>query len=143
VSGGCGVLEPGGELVPGGRAERQDGARAVLGVETGDSDHWRKSSYSGNGGADCVEVGAATVGPQVLVREIACRPIRAATSLPIASSLVSSWPARNSALAYSGVCRRPGMMIGCHIRSVVASCSALSQSSNHDGKGADQPLHSR
>ena len=38
-------------------------------MEPVDSDHWRKSSYSGNGGANCVEVGAATIGPQVLVRD--------------------------------------------------------------------------
>lgn len=38
-------------------------------METVDSDHWRKSSYSGNGGASCVEVGCATDGARVLVRD--------------------------------------------------------------------------
>ena len=30
---------------------------------------WRKSSYSGNGGADCVEVGAPAEADRVLVRD--------------------------------------------------------------------------
>jgi hypothetical protein len=30
---------------------------------------WRKSSYSGNGGADCVEVGAHAQDGRVLVRD--------------------------------------------------------------------------
>ena len=38
-------------------------------MESASSDHWRKSSYSGNGGADCVEVGAATGRARVLVRD--------------------------------------------------------------------------
>jgi hypothetical protein len=38
-------------------------------METVDDNHWRKSSYSGNGGGNCVEVGAATIGPRVLVRD--------------------------------------------------------------------------
>ena len=38
-------------------------------METIDSDHWRKSSYSGNGGASCVEVGTATGRARVLVRD--------------------------------------------------------------------------
>ena len=38
-------------------------------MEPIDGDHWRKSSYSGNGGANCMEVGAATIGPRVLVRD--------------------------------------------------------------------------
>jgi hypothetical protein len=30
---------------------------------------WRKSSYSGNGGTDCVEVGAPATSDRVLVRD--------------------------------------------------------------------------
>ena len=30
---------------------------------------WRKSSYSGNGGTDCVEVGAPATADRVLVRD--------------------------------------------------------------------------
>ena len=30
---------------------------------------WRKSSYSGNGGTDCVEVGARAAADRVLVRD--------------------------------------------------------------------------
>jgi hypothetical protein len=41
-------------------------------VETNDLDqHWRKASYSGNGGGNCVEVGGA--GRAVLVRDTANR----------------------------------------------------------------------
>jgi hypothetical protein len=31
--------------------------------------HWRKSSYSGNGGTDCLEVGAPATADRVLVRD--------------------------------------------------------------------------
>ncbi len=34
-----------------------------------DGCRWRKSSYSGNGGADCVEVGAPAEADRVLVRD--------------------------------------------------------------------------
>jgi hypothetical protein len=34
-----------------------------------DSCRWRKSSYSGNGGADCVEVGAREEASRVFVRD--------------------------------------------------------------------------
>ncbi len=33
------------------------------------SNRWRKSSYSGNGGANCVEVGARAEADHVLVRD--------------------------------------------------------------------------
>jgi hypothetical protein len=42
-------------------------------MEPADSDYWRKSSYSGNGGADCVEVGTTTADSRVLVRDTKAR----------------------------------------------------------------------
>jgi hypothetical protein len=39
-----------------------------------DTGRWRKSSYSGNGGADCVEVGTSAEAENVLVRDTKDRP---------------------------------------------------------------------
>ena len=66
---------------------------------------------------------------------MARRASRAPASAPMASSEVSVCAASSRARAYSAVWNSPGMMMGCQYRSVSASCSASSQSSNHAGTG--------
>lgn len=58
-------------------------------METNDLDqHWRKASYSGNGGGNCVEVGDA--GRVVLVRDTTDR---AGTMLSVAADAWQSFTA--------------------------------------------------